>query len=255
MNGQPSHPAQQGRPTGDRLPMMLSVVKTYVEVPPVVDQRDQIGHQSAGSQLLRREAVPTPLVFELIVDVLRIGSFPIKTRQGDRWISFGIQRGHQDCHSPSPRRQDAFPLRRSGQSGLLIIAPPASLLPCGSHRWPLADQHHATGQTPTAQAQRRFEHFPSLAGIFPSRSGTLHLGDERFDFVCMAQLEQARQSAPLSLLQKHLISVAAVATQNRGPMRARQLHRAVAISPAGHGALRAPCPRALPRPDRAAYWP
>src|SRR5580693_2023597 len=82
MNGQPSHPTQQGRPAGDRLPMMVSIVKTDVEVPPVVDQRDQIGHQAAGSQLLRREAVPTPLVFELIVDVLCIGSFPIKTRQG-----------------------------------------------------------------------------------------------------------------------------------------------------------------------------
>ena len=29
MNGQPSHSAQQGRPTGDRLPMVLSVVKAY----------------------------------------------------------------------------------------------------------------------------------------------------------------------------------------------------------------------------------
>ena len=80
MNEQPSHSAQEGQPTGDRLPMVLSVLKTDLKVPPVVDQRDQIGHQSAGSQLLRREAVPTQLVFELIVDVLGIGSFPIKTR-------------------------------------------------------------------------------------------------------------------------------------------------------------------------------
>src|SRR5215203_4675808 len=77
MPDQPGDSSEQSGPAGDCLTMMLGIVETHVEVPPVVDERDQIGHQPTGAELSRGEAIPTPLVLEFIVDVLRVRSLTV----------------------------------------------------------------------------------------------------------------------------------------------------------------------------------
>ena len=54
---------------GDGFAVMLPIKEPDVEVPPVVNQRDEIGHDPAGSQALGGEAIPAPLVFEFIVNL------------------------------------------------------------------------------------------------------------------------------------------------------------------------------------------
>jgi hypothetical protein len=42
-------PLNRAGATGDGFAVMIAVVKAGVEVPPVVDQRNQVGHEAAGA--------------------------------------------------------------------------------------------------------------------------------------------------------------------------------------------------------------
>ena len=75
---------------------MFPIVEPDVEVPPVVDERHQVGHEVAGRELLGGEAAPTPLVFELVVDVLRVGALAVEARDRHGGECHRIERGHQD---------------------------------------------------------------------------------------------------------------------------------------------------------------
>src|SRR5687768_1243262 len=44
MAGQPRDAAQQRRSAGDRLAMMVAIMQPRIEMPPVADQRHQVGH-------------------------------------------------------------------------------------------------------------------------------------------------------------------------------------------------------------------
>ena len=54
--------AQQRWPAGDGLAVVGAIVQPRIEVPPVVNQRHQVGHEAARLELLGGEAVPAPLV-------------------------------------------------------------------------------------------------------------------------------------------------------------------------------------------------
>ena len=113
MAGQPRDAAQQRRPAGDGLAVMGAIVQPRIEVPPVVDQRHQVGHEAAGLELLGGVAVPAPLVFEFVVDILRIGPLAVEPRQGDA--------------RDRPRGRAWSPARRCGPTTALGLAGHCSL--------------------------------------------------------------------------------------------------------------------------------
>lgn len=61
--GEPRHAVEQGGTAGDGFTMVLAVEEPRVEVPPVVEQRDEVGHQPAGGELLRGVAGKSPIGF------------------------------------------------------------------------------------------------------------------------------------------------------------------------------------------------
>ena len=68
--GQPRDAVEQRGPAGDGFAVMVAVIEPRVEVPPVVEERDEVGHEPAGGQLVRRIAAPAPLVLEFVKAVL-----------------------------------------------------------------------------------------------------------------------------------------------------------------------------------------
>ena len=63
--------------TADGFAVMPFVIEAQIEVPPVVKQGDEVGHESAGREFARGEAAPTPLVFEFVKAVFRIGAVAV----------------------------------------------------------------------------------------------------------------------------------------------------------------------------------
>ena len=51
-------------------PVMLPVIKAQVEVPPVIEEGDKIGHEPAGSQFAGGIAAPAPLIFEFVKTIM-----------------------------------------------------------------------------------------------------------------------------------------------------------------------------------------
>ncbi len=49
----PSHSLHESRTTGDGLALVVRVVETDVKIPPILEQGDEVGRESAGAQLLR----------------------------------------------------------------------------------------------------------------------------------------------------------------------------------------------------------
>jgi hypothetical protein len=58
--------------------MVGMIVEPCVEVPPVIEQGDEVGYKSARGEGFGSVAIPAPLVLEFVVDVFRIGSFAIE---------------------------------------------------------------------------------------------------------------------------------------------------------------------------------
>ena len=48
-----NHSQHESRTTGDGLAVALLVVEADVKIPPVLEQGDEVSHESAGAQLLR----------------------------------------------------------------------------------------------------------------------------------------------------------------------------------------------------------
>src|SRR5690606_5454019 len=103
MSNESGDSSEQCWAAGDCLSMMFPVIEAHVEVPPVVDERNEVRHQIAGRQFLRGKAIPTPLVFKLIVDILGVGSFSVKPSKRNGGIGFRIKGGDQYRDSASPR--------------------------------------------------------------------------------------------------------------------------------------------------------
>lgn len=77
--------------------MVFFVVEAQVEIPPVVNQRDEIGHQSAGGEAARGVAVPAPLVLEFTEAVLGGGGGAV----GERFEAGGACHA-TDSHTGTP---------------------------------------------------------------------------------------------------------------------------------------------------------
>src|ERR1035437_8071193 len=56
----------------DGFTVVFFVVEAQIEVPPVVKQGDEVGHDPAWRELAGSKAVPAPLVFEFVKAVFRI---------------------------------------------------------------------------------------------------------------------------------------------------------------------------------------
>lgn len=62
--------------------LIALVEKAQIEVPPVVNEGDEIGHEAAGRKLAGGEAVPSPLVLEFFKTVFHIRTVPIVLGHG-----------------------------------------------------------------------------------------------------------------------------------------------------------------------------
>ena len=67
---EPRDAVEQRGPARDGFAVVRAVVEPRVEVPPVVNPRDQAGHEPAGGELRRGVTAPAPLVLEFVADVL-----------------------------------------------------------------------------------------------------------------------------------------------------------------------------------------
>jgi hypothetical protein len=59
--------------TADGFTVVFFVVEAQIEVPPIVKQSHEVGHESAWRELAGSKAVPAPLVFEFVKTVFRVG--------------------------------------------------------------------------------------------------------------------------------------------------------------------------------------
>ncbi len=69
----------QSEPTRDRFPVMFFIVEALVEIPRVVDERDQIYHEPTGCELVRGVAIPAPLILQFLEHILTIGPVSVET--------------------------------------------------------------------------------------------------------------------------------------------------------------------------------
>src|SRR4051794_38928615 len=127
MPDQPGDSSEQSGATRDRFTMVLGIVEPHVEVPPVVDECDQVGHQPTGGKLSRGKAIPTPLVLEFVVDVLRVRTLAVEPRQSDRREGYLIERGDQHGDAARSRRRTEGPSFAPGQSSVIIATTTALL--------------------------------------------------------------------------------------------------------------------------------
>jgi len=169
-----------------------------------------------------RQPVPAPLVFEFVVDVLRVGPLAVEPGEGFGGVGARVERGDEHGDFPGPRRGTAGPAARLGQHRLAVVAPPPRVLADGRDGGAFAHEDHAPLPAPAAQPQAAFEDFPPVARRLPTRPGARHLRDEHFDFWGVLQLEKAGHCARLGLHEELFISIRAVPADERGPVRARQ---------------------------------
>lgn len=73
----PTHSGHQHGTCADGFTVVLFVVEAKIEVPPIVKQGDEIGHEPTGAELARGEPVPSPLVFEFVEAVFGIGAVAV----------------------------------------------------------------------------------------------------------------------------------------------------------------------------------
>lgn len=145
---------QQG--TGaDGLTVVFFVVEAQVERPPVVKQHDEVDHQSAAGESLAAEAVPTPLVFEFVGIVFRVGAravvpghfggrIGVLIEGGDEHGDFLPDQGVGCASQPSPMAWGRFAL------AVFAAARMAGLWERGA-RGGFANEDHATRFCSTRQ--------------------------------------------------------------------------------------------------------
>lgn len=73
----PRHSLHQRRTTGNGFAVMPVIVKPHIQVPPVVEQGDEVRHDAARREFVRRVATPAPLIFEFVVVVLSVATISI----------------------------------------------------------------------------------------------------------------------------------------------------------------------------------
>jgi len=106
---------QQRGPARDRFAVMLRMVEPHIQMPAVVDQRHQVGHQPARREFSSRKAIPSPLVFELIINVFGVRSLAIESCDGFGRKGHRIKRGDQHRDAARPGRDLCRPLLNSAR--------------------------------------------------------------------------------------------------------------------------------------------
>src|SRR6516162_10963513 len=128
MTRQTGDPTQQRGPARDRFAVMLSIVESHIQMPPVIDQRHHVGHQAARRQFSSGKAIPSPLVFELIINVFGVRSLPIEPCDGFGRKGHRIKRCDQYRHAPRPGRALSRPPLSAWQRSGQVVASTPSLL-------------------------------------------------------------------------------------------------------------------------------
>jgi len=204
---------------------MLRVVKAQVEAPPVVNQRDEVGHQPTTGQTARGVAAPTPLVLEFVEAVFRVGSVTIVLGHGDGGIGQLVKRGDQHRDLAAPRGGTSLPALASGvrQVALAVFAATGfAELPDRGDGGRFAHQDDAPFFAPPAETQAGFQRLPAITAVLPDGGLPHHADDEVFDLGGVALLEEIGQAALFMFEHDRLTGVAAVATRKSGPLVARK---------------------------------
>ena len=77
---------QQQRSAGDCLHMPVGFGETRKNVPPVIEQRDKACSQAATREVVRGEAAPAPLVFQLVENILRVAAIAVQLAEGREFL-------------------------------------------------------------------------------------------------------------------------------------------------------------------------
>ena len=62
--------------------VVLFIVEAQIKIPPVVKQGNEVGHEPAGRELARCEAVPASLVLEFVKRVFGVGAIAVVPGHG-----------------------------------------------------------------------------------------------------------------------------------------------------------------------------
>ena len=70
--------------------MVFFIVEAHVEIPLVVDERDQVRHETTGREFVRGVATSAPLILQFVEHILTIGAVTVETWHRFRWVGFLI---------------------------------------------------------------------------------------------------------------------------------------------------------------------
>src|SRR6516165_4235144 len=161
MTRQTGDSTQQRGPASDRFAVMLGIVEPHIEMPPVIDQRHHVGHQSARRQFSSGKAIPPPLVFELIINVFRVSSLAIESCDGLGRKGHRLKRCDKHRDAARPGRDFSRPLLSAWQRSGQVVASTSSLLAHWRQGRCFADQHYASLPAPATGASGLLPLFPS----------------------------------------------------------------------------------------------
>ena len=157
----PGHGGQQQRAAGDGFTMMLGISEADEQAPPVVDQRNSPCEQPAACEVLRREAAPAPLVFQLVERVLAIRPIAIQLTQGQDLV---VQRRDQ---RRSPRGSADRNVSAVTDCDTAIVAPRAG---ARIETAPVAACRSSPRVAPPRERGSKRDHRGHVAGSSPSRT-------------------------------------------------------------------------------------
>ena len=138
--------------------MLVRLGQPREQVPPVVDEGDDAGGETAAREVLRGEAAPAPLVLQLVERVLAVGAVAIELAEAD---DLGIERGHQGgvlvrlARLQRRRKRQQRPVGIGEAHRLAVAFDPS------------AHQHDPARPRPARQLQRGLDALPALPGVGP----------------------------------------------------------------------------------------
>jgi len=93
--------------------MPVGLGETRKNVPPVIEQRDKTCSQAATREVVRGEAAPAPLVFQLVENIFRIAAISVQlVNAGELLQRLAGAKVQQGCKQKGPRYRGPFCLSR-----------------------------------------------------------------------------------------------------------------------------------------------
>ena len=186
------------------------------KTPPVVDECHRTRRQLATVQIVRGEAIPAPLILELVERILRVGSIPVELAEREDLV---LEIGDQ--HRVLVAR-DALAALAVGFDEAQQLLPVVLL---GKEHLALqgAAQHeHAARVLPAGKRQRAVDPFPALARVRPARDPEQAL-DVPLDVLREAQLEEVGLRPRFELTHDAVRAKAAITAHQLGFVMRGQL--------------------------------